>query len=67
MADETAVQAMVQAVLTRFGRLDVLVNCAAIWQSKPLEDVTAGDWCLEHRDRWRRLYVEGKPALGEPA
>jgi pteridine reductase len=30
-------------VLDRFGRLDVLVNCAAVWRAKRLEDVTAAD------------------------
>jgi pteridine reductase len=41
--DETAVRAMVGDVLARFGRVDVLVNCAAAWKSKPLEEVTAAD------------------------
>jgi pteridine reductase len=43
LTDEQAVRSMVQKVLDRFGRLDVLVNCAAIWQRKRLEDVTAAD------------------------
>jgi pteridine reductase len=43
LADETAVGDMVRGVLDRFGRLDVLVNCAAVWESKPLEQVTAAD------------------------
>ena len=43
LADETAVRAMIDGVRTRFGRLDVLVNCAAIWEAKALEDVTAAD------------------------
>jgi pteridine reductase len=43
LADEDAVKGMVQAVLAKFGRIDALVNCAAIWESKPLEDVTAAD------------------------
>jgi pteridine reductase len=43
LTDEKAVRAMVRDVLGRFGRIDVLVNCAAVWQSKPLEDVTATD------------------------
>ncbi len=43
LTDEGAVRTMVAAVLERFGRLDVLVNCAAIWKSKRLEDVTAAD------------------------
>lgn len=43
LTDEQAVREMVQNVLRQFGRLDVLVNCAAIWRSKQLEDVTAAD------------------------
>ncbi len=43
LADERAVQGMIQKVLDRFGRLDVLVNCAAAWKSKKLEEVTAAD------------------------
>jgi pteridine reductase len=43
LTDERAVRAMVQETLDRFGRLDVLVNCAAAWKSKRLEDVTADD------------------------
>ena len=43
LADETAVAGLVKAVLARFGRIDVLVNCAAVWQRKKLEDVTADD------------------------
>lgn len=43
LTDETAVRGMVQAVRDRFGRIDVLVNCAAVWKRKALEDVTAAD------------------------
>lgn len=43
LADEAAVKRMTAAVLTRFGRIDALVNCAAIWNRKRLEDVTADD------------------------
>jgi pteridine reductase len=43
LADEATVERSVAEILARFGRLDVLVNCAAIWKSKPLEDVTAAD------------------------
>jgi pteridine reductase len=40
---EEDVRALVGAALDRFGRLDVLVNCAAVWRPKRLEDVTAAD------------------------
>jgi pteridine reductase len=43
LREEADVRAMVRAALERFGRIDALVNCAAIWQSKRLEDVTADD------------------------
>lgn len=43
LTEERAVHNLVQQVLDHFGRLDVLVNCAAAWQSKRLEDVTAAD------------------------
>ena len=43
LTNEGAVRAMVNGVLERFGRLDVLVNCAAVWKRKRLEDVTADD------------------------
>lgn len=43
LTDEAAVRGMIQGTLARFGRIDVLVNCAAVWQRKRLEDVTAAD------------------------
>lgn len=43
LTDETATQGLIDATLKRFGRLDVLVTCAADWKSKRLEDVTAAD------------------------
>jgi pteridine reductase len=43
LTDEPSVRALVDQTVTHFGRIDVLVNCAAVWQSKRLEDVTAAD------------------------
>ena len=43
LTNETAVAAMIQQTLDHFGRLDVLVNCAAVWKRKRLEEVTAAD------------------------
>ena len=43
LTDEKQARALVGAVLDRFGRLDVLVNCAAVWRRKRLEDITAED------------------------
>lgn len=43
LTDQRAVSSLIAETLSRFGRLDVLVNCAAVWQRKKLEDVTADD------------------------
>jgi pteridine reductase len=43
LTEEREVRGLVQQVLDRFGRIDVLVNCAATWVRKPLENVTAAD------------------------
>jgi pteridine reductase len=43
LTDEAAVRTLIARALDHFGRLDALVNCAAAWTSKPLEDVTATD------------------------
>ena len=43
LTEEKSVQRLVDQTLAAFGRLDVLVNCAAVWQSKKLEEVTAAD------------------------
>jgi pteridine reductase len=43
LADERQVQRLVADTLHEFGRIDVLVNCAAVWKRKPLEDVAAAD------------------------
>jgi pteridine reductase len=43
LTDEHSVRSLIEQTLARFGRIDVLVNCAAAWKSKRLEDVTAAD------------------------
>jgi pteridine reductase len=43
LTDESQARGLVQQALDRFGRLNVLVNCAAVWSPRRLEDVTAAD------------------------
>lgn len=43
LTDADQVAGLVEQVQSRWGRLDALVHCAAIWRSKRLEEVTAQD------------------------
>lgn len=43
LRDPAAVSDMVAAAHAHFNRIDALINCAAIWRAKPLEEVTAAD------------------------
>lgn len=43
LRDERAIAGMVRQAQEHFGSLDALVNCAAIWNRKKLQDVTAAD------------------------
>lgn len=43
LTDADAVRALFRGVVNTFGRLDVLVNCAAIWYARRLEDATASE------------------------
>ena len=44
IADAAAVERMVAAAVERFGRIDILVNNAALRREKPLEQMTITDW-----------------------
>lgn len=44
MADSGSVNAMVSTTVSRFGRLDVLVHCAAILKVAPLIEMTDEEW-----------------------
>ncbi len=44
VAQGAQVQAMVDAAIARFGRLDVLVNSASVWQRTPWEELTEEMW-----------------------
>ena len=35
---------VVEATVTEFGRLDILVNMASVYREKPLDDLTVEDW-----------------------
>jgi pteridine reductase len=43
LSDDVGAATLVRQTLSRFGRIDVLVNCAAIWWKRKLEEITAAD------------------------
>jgi len=38
---------VVEATVTEFGRLDILVNMASLYREKPLDDLTVEDWDVQ--------------------
>ena len=43
LAEEVAVRDLIRGAQDHFGRLDVLINCAAVYKAQRLEDVNASD------------------------
>ena len=54
VGDRQAVQDLVQTIVARFGRLDVVVSNAAIFVSSPLADLDQDTW-----EQMRRVNVDG--------
>jgi len=54
-----------RGALAETGDAAPLARALARYRGDFLEDAAASDWHLEYRERWRRLYMEGKVALGE--
>src|SRR6266446_10987834 len=44
VADAQAVQAMADAAVKQFGRIDILVNNAALRREKPFDEMSYADW-----------------------
>src|SRR3954471_23975763 len=44
VADATAVQAMADAAVKQFGRIDILVNNAALRREKPFAELNYAEW-----------------------
>ena len=63
VSDEAAVQRMVGAVADRLGRIDVLVNNAAVRPEKPFESLSLADWRAVHSVILDGAFLTVKAAL----
>ncbi|MFP5210339.1 MAG: SDR family NAD(P)-dependent oxidoreductase [Acidobacteriota bacterium] len=60
---ETSVRRAVEATLAKFGRLDVLVNNAAIFETVPLESITLDQWDAVFQTNTRGPFLVAREAL----
>jgi len=51
MEDPTAVQQMINTAVAQYGRLDILINNAGIYEEHPLAEVSYEEW----QTRWRHI------------
>ncbi len=60
--DESSIQQAVASTLDHFGGLDILVNNAAIFESVPLEQLTAAQWDAMYQTNTRGPFLVAKAA-----
>ena len=60
---ESSVRAAVHAVQQRFGRLDLLVNNAAVFESSPLEDISLEAWDAVFETNARGPFLVARESL----
>lgn len=60
---ESSVQATVAGAMTQFGRLDLVVNNAAVFQTTPLEQVTVEQWDAIFETNVRGPFLVAREAL----
>lgn len=60
---EASVRAAVQATIAAFGRLDLLVNNAAVFLSAPLDRITVEDWDAVFETNARGPFLMAREAL----
>ncbi len=59
-----SVRALVDAVVAKFGRLDVLVNNAGAFQTAPLEEITTAQWDAMFETNTRGPFLVAQAAYG---
>jgi NAD(P)-dependent dehydrogenase (short-subunit alcohol dehydrogenase family) len=52
VSSESSVNALAAEVTARFGRCDILINCAGIYPRQPFAEMTFADWRRFKRSIW---------------
>jgi 3-oxoacyl-[acyl-carrier protein] reductase/pteridine reductase len=60
---EASVRAAIQAVISKFGRLDLLVNNAAVFESAALENISLAEWDAVFETNARGPFLVAREAL----
>ncbi|KAJ5984206.1 hypothetical protein N7481_006305 [Penicillium waksmanii] len=63
MSQVDSAQKLVDSAVTKWGRLDIIVNCVALAVNKPLEEQTLEDWDLLVNINGRGTFLLTKAAL----
>jgi NAD(P)-dependent dehydrogenase (short-subunit alcohol dehydrogenase family) len=63
LADPAACQALVDTAARQLGRLDILINMASVYKSKPFDDTTLEDWNASLNVDLRAAFLCAKAAV----
>lgn len=63
LADPAACQALVDTAARQLGRLDILINMASVYKSKPFDDTTLDDWNASLNVDLRAAFLCAKAAV----
>ena len=58
VTSEGEIASLKKAIIDRYGHLDVLVNCAGLYITNPLEKITEEEWggCVQNQCQSRHVY-----------
>ncbi|MSR88015.1 MAG: SDR family oxidoreductase [Candidatus Zambryskibacteria bacterium] len=65
LAEEEQVKKMVEEVVNKFGRVDILVNCAGVTRSGKIDEITVEEWQMINRDNGLSTFLSCKYAIAE--
>ncbi len=63
VGDETAVDRAFEAVMARYGRIDILVNSAGVLTQSPIEELALSEWELTLRTNLTGVFLCSREAV----